>query len=216
MCSTECIGILLAGGRAQRMGGGDKPLERLGGIPLLSYAIAALRPQCRRLILSVNGDPERFAAFGLACVADNLPSHQGPLAGILAGLDWAAAHCPEMALALSAPADTPLLPSDLFSRLQSARHNAADVACASSGGKLHPVIALWPVTLRGKLREAVVDGNLRKVEIFMRNCGAAIADWPVAPYDPFFNINSPVELEQAEATLRSLKIHPPNGKVAGV
>jgi molybdenum cofactor guanylyltransferase len=198
------------------MEGGDKPLKLLGGLPLLAYAVAAMRPQCGRLVLSANGDLKRFSHFDLPCVADDLPGCQGPLAGVLAGLDWAAAHSPEMPLVLSAPADTPFLPGDLVARLQSARQDDTGIACASSGGKLHPAIAIWPVTLRGKLREAIVAGNLRKVEIFVRHCGAAIVDWPVAPYDPFFNVNSPVELEQAEAILRHHKNQIDNGKVAGV
>jgi molybdenum cofactor guanylyltransferase len=214
--SSECIGIILAGGLSRRMGGGDKPLKLLGGIPLLSYAAAALRPQCSRLILSVNGDPERFSRFHLPCVADHVPDYQGPLAGILAGLDWAAAHTPEMPLALTAPGDTPFLPRDLVARLRSARQDDASIACASSGGKLHPAIALWPVTLRARLRQALMDSNLRKAETFVRNCGAAIVDWPVAPYDPFFNINNPVELQQAEAIFRSHHNQTNNGKVAGV
>lgn len=215
MSMSACIGIILAGGLSRRMGGGDKPLKRLGGIPLLSYAVAALRPQCSRLILSVNGDPGRFSGFLLPCVADDLPDYQGPLAGILAGLDWAATHTPEMPLALTAPGDTPFLPHDLVARLRSARQNDASIACASSGGKLHPAIALWPVALRVRLRQTLRDSNLRKAETFIRNCGATIAEWPVTPYDPFFNINNPVELEQAEAILRSCGKQMDNGRVAG-
>jgi molybdopterin-guanine dinucleotide biosynthesis protein A len=216
MSSNACIGIILAGGLSRRMGGGDKPLTLLGGAPLLSYTVAALRPQCSRLVLSANGDLKRFANFDLPCVADDLPGHQGPLAGVLAGLDWAAKHSPEMLLALSAPADTPFLPRNLVARLQSARQDDAAIACASSGGKLHPAIALWPVALRGRLRQALKDGNLGKVETFVRDCGAAIADWPVAPYDPFFNVNNPIELREAAAILRRHKNRMHNGTVAGV
>lgn len=216
MSSNACIGIILAGGLSRRMEGSDKPLTLLGGAPLLSYTVAALRPQCSRLVLSANGDLKRFANFDLPCVADGLPGYQGPLAGVLAGLDWAAHHCPEMPLALSAPADTPFLPRNLVARLRSARQDDAAIACSSSGGKLHPAVALWPVALRGRLRQALLDGNLRKVETFVRVCGAAIADWPVSPYDPFFNVNNPIELEQAEAILRRHKNRMDNGIVARV
>jgi molybdopterin-guanine dinucleotide biosynthesis protein A len=216
MSSNACIGIILAGGLSRRMGGGDKPLKTLCGIPLLSYAVAALRPQCDRLVLSANGDLKRFSQFDLPCIADDLPGYQGPLAGVLAGLDWAAGHFPELPLALSAPADTPFLPRDLVARLQRARQDAAEIACASSGGKLHPAVALWPVTVRGRLREAIAGGSLRKVETFVRDCGAAIADWPVVPYDPFFNVNDPIEFGQAEAILRRHKHQMDTGKVAGI
>jgi len=205
MGSDSCIGILLAGGLARRMGGGDKPLEKLGGIALLAHAAAALRPQCRSLVLSANSDPERFACFDLPCVADDLAGREGPLAGILSCLDWIAARYPEVPIALSAPADTPFLPSDLFARLARARQSGASIACASSGSRLHPAVALWPVALRGELRRALVDDQVRKVETFIRNYSLAIVDWPIEPYDPFFNINEPKDLETAQAILLSHK-----------
>ncbi len=199
--SESCVGILLAGGRARRMGGGDKPLTMLGGLPLLAHAAAALGPQCRGLVLSANGDPERFASFGFPAVADNLPGYMGPLAGILTCLDWIAARKPDVQFALSAPADTPFLPGDLFARLARARQSGASIACASSGGRLHPAVALWPVALRGELRRAFVDNHVRKVETFVRNYGPAIVDWPLEPYDPFLNVNEPKDLQAAEAIL---------------
>jgi molybdenum cofactor guanylyltransferase len=204
--TDSCIGILLAGGRARRMGGGDKPLQKLSGIPLLAHAAAALRPQCRSLVLSGNGDPERYSSFDFPFVADNMPGFQGPLAGVLTCLNWIAARYPEMDFALSAPADTPFLPGDLFARLESARKCGASIACASSGGRLHPAVALWPMGLRGELRRAVVDDNMRKVETFVRNYGPTVVDWPNEPYDPFFNVNEPKDLQTAEAILLNHKM----------
>jgi molybdopterin-guanine dinucleotide biosynthesis protein A len=151
MRTSSCVGILLAGGLARRMGGGDKTLRMAGGIPLLAHAVAALRPQCEGLVLSANGDPARFAGFALPIVADDLPGFKGPLAGILAGLDWIAARCPDVPLAISVPADTPFLPGDLAARLIDARvKDNALIACARSGGRTHPAVAVWPVSIRSE------------------------------------------------------------------
>jgi molybdopterin-guanine dinucleotide biosynthesis protein A len=202
MRTSSCIGILLAGGLARRMGGGDKALRKLGGIPLLARAIAALRPQCEGLVLSANGDPERFAGFDLPIVADDVPGFMGPLAGILAGLDWIAAHRPDVASAISVPADTPFLPGDLAARLMNARaKDNALIACARSGGRTHQAVAVWPVSMRFDLRHALVVENIRKVEAFLQNYSRAIVEWPTLPYDPFFNANDPSDLAAAEAIL---------------
>jgi molybdopterin-guanine dinucleotide biosynthesis protein A len=201
MRTSSCFGILLAGGLARRMGG-DKALRKLGGIPLLARAIAALRPQCEGLVLSANGDPERFAGFDLPIVADDLPGFMGPLAGILAGLDWIAAHRPDVASAISVPADTPFLPGDLAARLMDARaKDNALIACARSGGRTHQAAAVWPVSMRFDLRHALVVENIRKVEVFLQNYSRAIVEWPNLPYDPFFNANDPSDLAAAEAIL---------------
>jgi molybdopterin-guanine dinucleotide biosynthesis protein A len=134
-----------------------------------------------------------------------LAGREGPLAGILSCLDWIGARYPEIPIALSAPADTPFLPSDLFARLEGARQSGASIACASSGSRLHPAVALWPVTLRAELRRALVDNHIRKAETFIRNYSLAIVDWPIEPYDPFFNINEPKDLETAQAILLRYK-----------
>src|SRR5581483_10374175 len=139
-------GLLLAGGRATRMGGGDKCLRPLAGRPLLAHVLSRLRPQVRRLVLNANGDASRFSAFGLPVVADGIADFAGPLAGILAGLEWAAGAAPDCRLVLSAPTDAPFLPRDLVRRLLEARGaENAEIAMASSGGRTHPVAALWPV-----------------------------------------------------------------------
>jgi len=197
--SESTIGILLAGGRATRMGGGDKSLRQIGGRPLLAHAIARLTPQCATLILNANGDAGRFKAFGLPVFADDVPGFAGPLAGIAAGLDFISAHHPQTTWAISAATDTPFLPKDLVQRLHAARRTAdSALACASSGGFSHPVIALWPVALRHDLRRALVDEDIRKVERFQLRHGVAYADWQSDPVDPFFNVNTQADVAVAE------------------
>lgn len=196
------IGIILAGGLASRMGGGDKGLKSVGGTPILERIVATMRLQCDGLVLSANGDPARFAAFGLPVVADDLPDHPGPLAGVLAGLDWCAQHHPEQPFAVSAPTDVPFLPADFVARLQDRRvDDRADIVCARSGGATHPVAALWSVSLRHDLRRALEVEGLRKVGAFLDRHPVAYADWPVLPFDPFFNANVPDDLAQAESLL---------------
>ena len=191
-------GIVLAGGGARRMGGGDKALRPLGGRPLLAHVVAALQPQCETLVLSANGDPCRFAAFGLPVVADTAGA--GPLAGILAGLDAAATlRGTDEFLALVAPTDCPLLPDDLGARLLAAmKAGSAEIALAASGGRVHPVIGLWKASLRHSLRRALTVDGIRKVEAFTAGHATAVATWDSQPFDPFFNINTPGDLENAE------------------
>ncbi|HVH79327.1 MAG TPA: molybdenum cofactor guanylyltransferase MobA, partial [Stellaceae bacterium] len=160
------VGVLLAGGLARRMGGGDKPLRLLAGRPLLDHVIDRLRPQVTALVLNANGDPARFAAYALPVVADSVPDYAGPLAGVLAGLDWTAENRPDCSWAVSAATDAPFLPSDLVMRLaQAVETEGADMACAASNGQPHPVIGLWPVRLREALRHALVDEGIRKVDV---------------------------------------------------
>jgi molybdopterin-guanine dinucleotide biosynthesis protein A len=133
-------------------------------------------------------------------VADSVPDFAGPLAGLLAGLDWAALHAPECQWLVSVPGDCPFLPSDLVARLHDARAAAgAPLACARSGQWRHPVIGLWPLALREDLRRALVTEGLRKIEIWTAHHGVAIADWPTEPVDPFFNVNTPEDAAQAQA-----------------
>ena len=200
------LGLVLAGGLARRMGGGDKPLTKIGGVTILSRAIARLKPQCARMLLNANGDPARFADTGLPVVADDVPDFAGPLAGILAGLDWTAAHAPDIAYVVSVPGDCPFLPRDLVARLHQARAAAGlPLACARSGDWRHPVIGLWPVALRADLRRALTVDGLRKIELWTARHGAALADWPAEPVDPFFNVNTP---EDAAAAARIAVQHP--------
>jgi molybdopterin-guanine dinucleotide biosynthesis protein A len=191
------VAVLLAGGLARRMGGGDKPLRRLGGRTLLDHVIARVRPQARALVLNANGDAGRFAAWGLPVVADPLPDYPGPLAGVLAGMQWTRAHFPDAAWLLSVPTDTPFLPSDLAARLTAgcAEHGAV-LACAASAGRRHPVAALWPVALTEDLATALAAGA-RKVEAWTAGYRVAIVEFSAVPLDPFFNVNRPDDLEAA-------------------
>lgn len=199
------LGLLLAGGLAARMGGGDKPLRQIGGRTILAHAIARLGPQCEGLLINANGDPARFADYGLPVAVDSVPGFAGPLAGILAGLDWMALHRPELGWLASVAADTPFIPLDLVARLHRARQQAVvPIACAASGGREHPVIALWPVALRDDLRHALVAEDERKVSRWAARHGVAIANWAVEPVDPFFNANAPHDLAEAERFLALL------------
>jgi molybdopterin-guanine dinucleotide biosynthesis protein A len=200
MSEAPVCGIILAGGLARRMGGGDKPLRTIAGKPILVHVIDRLQPQCARLVLNANGDPARFASFGLPVVADDVPDFAGPLAGILAGLSWIAANVPDCKCAASVAADTPFIPRDLIVRLQMARLNeACDIAVAASGGRTHPVIALWPIALRTELRRALTEEGERKIDRFTGRYQVAEVSWPKEPYDPFFNVNEASDIEAAEA-----------------
>jgi molybdenum cofactor guanylyltransferase len=193
------LGLILAGGLARRMGGGDKARIRIGGITILGRVLACLQPQCGQIIINANGDPTRFADTGLPVVPDSIPDFAGPLAGILAGLDWAAANAPDVADIVSVPGDCPFLPVDLVERLEAARAAAKlPLACARSGDWRHPVVGLWPVALRDDLRRALVEEDLHKIEVWTARHGAAIADWLAKPVDPFFNVNTPEDVVEAE------------------
>lgn len=193
------IGVLLAGGLARRMGGGDKPLREIAGRSILMRAIDRLAPQCAALVINANGDPARFAFTGLPVVADDVPGFAGPLAGVLAALDHAAGAHPQANWLVSAAADTPFLPRDFVARLHAAREAAgAPLACAESGGRTHPVNALWDIGLREDLRHALVVEDMRKIDRWTARHGVAHASWPTEPVDPFFNANAPEDIEEAE------------------
>lgn len=192
-------GVLLAGGLARRMGGGDKPMRQIAGRTILDRVIARLAPQCDGLIINANGDPARFASFGLPVVADSVADFPGPLAGILAALDWTAANRPEVSLILSAAADCPFLPRDLVSRLHRALiAENAQLAVAASDGQSHPVIGLWSVALRDELRHSLVVEDIRKIDRWTARYRLATVTWPVTPVDPFFNANTMDDIAEAE------------------
>ena len=202
---TRTFGLVLAGGLARRMGGGDKALIRIGNETILARALARLTPQVSGVVLNANGEPARFAPFGLPVVADSVPDFAGPLAGILAGLDWVAANKPDLEWVASMPGDCPFLPRDLVVRLHEARKaEEKPLACAHSGDWRHPVVGLWPVALRDDLRHAIVDEGLRKIEVWTARHGVALADWPTEPVDPFFNVNTPEDVEKATRLALSL------------
>ena len=191
------LGVILAGGQATRMGGGDKGRLMLGGSSIVSRVIARLDPQCAAVALNANGDAARFADLGLPVIADSIDGFAGPLSGVLAGLDWAAAK--GASHIVTAAADTPFMPCDLVPRLQMASEASETglALCASPNGR-QPTFGLWPVALRDDLREALA-GGLRKVVIWTQKHGAATAEFP--DDTSFFNVNTPEDLAQARAML---------------
>ena len=192
-------GVLLAGGLSRRMGGGDKCLQRLGGESLLARAIARARPQVETLVLSANGDPGRFASYGLAVALDVIEGHAGPLAGILTGMEWARTHAPGCRWLASFASDAPFFPTDLVARLAAAvEGDAAELACAASGGRAHPVFGLWPVDLADALREALMGEEMRKIDRWTARYTLAEVAFADTPRDPFFNVNAPADLAEAE------------------
>jgi molybdopterin-guanine dinucleotide biosynthesis protein A len=199
---TDLLGVVLAGGRSTRMGGGDKGLRLLGGRALMAHVIGRLAPQVARVAINANGEPGRFAAFGLPVLADDVAGHAGPLAGVLAGLDWAAAQ--GAGAIVTAAADTPFFPADLSERLRAAAgpSGLALAATPDETGRLwqHPTFGLWPVALRHDLR-AALEAGLRKIVAWTDRHGAGTAAWGTEPFDPFFNVNTPEELAEAEAML---------------
>ncbi len=210
--TDSVAGVLMAGGQSRRMGGGDKCLRALAGKPILAHVIDRVRPQVGPLVLNANGDPARFATFGLPVVADALGDFAGPLAGVLTGLEWAAAQAPPGdstgdspgAWRASFATDAPFLPADLVARLLAAVvAEGADLACAASNGRDHPVFGLWPLRLRHELRQAMVAEGIRKVDLWTARFKLVRVDFPpvetrAGPRDPFFNANRPEDLAKAE------------------
>ena len=200
--TTGVIGILLAGGQARRMGGGDKCLRQLAGRTLLARIIERARPQVDALVLNANGDPARFAAYGLPVAPDVIEGFAGPLAGVLTGMDWAAENAADARWIATFPTDAPFLPQDMVARMLAAvADDAADLACAASAGRAHPVAGLWPVALRAELRRSMQDEDMRKIDAWTARYRLAHVDWPADPIDPFFNANRPEDLAEAERLL---------------
>lgn len=210
--TSDVVGIVLAGGLSRRMGGGDKCLRDLGGKPILAHILERAVPQVAKIALNVNGDPARFASFGLPCVPDSVEGFAGPLAGVLAGLDWAAEHAPAAKWVASFASDAPFLPTDLVARMRDAltRENA-DMASVSSAGQTNPVFGLWPVSLREQLRKALTEEKIFKVDRWTARYRVAIAEFAVDGIDPFFNANAPEDLA---AALAHLGVEPPVAKDA--
>jgi molybdopterin-guanine dinucleotide biosynthesis protein A len=195
-------GLLLAGGQSRRMGGGDKCLRLLAGRTVLARILDIARPQVGPLVLNANGDPARFAEYGVPVASDVIAGFAGPLAGVLTGLDWARANAPGCGWVASFACDAPFAPADLVARLLAAvAAEGAEMACAASAGRDHPVFGLWPVRLAEELRAAVVEEDIRKVDVWTARYRLARAEWPCEPVDPFFNVNRPEDLETAEAML---------------
>ncbi len=201
---TEVAGVLMAGGLSRRMGGGDKCLRPLAGRPILARIIARVRPQVAALVLNANGDPARFADFGLPVAADLVAGFAGPLAGVLTGLDWAARHAPGCRWVASFACDAPFLPLDLVARLLAVvEAEGAEMACAVSDGRAHPVFGLWPVALKDALARAMAEEEVRKVDVWTARYRLVQVAFdkvktPAGPLDPFFNTNRPEDLVEAE------------------
>ncbi len=200
-------GVILAGGRSRRMGGGDKCLQALGGEYLLSHVVTRAVHQVDALAINANGDPARFAEFELPVVSDSVEGFAGPLAGVLAGLDWAAETAPDCSWLATFACDAPFFPRNLVTRLSAEVEAAgADLACATSRGRDHPVFGLWPLALRSELRRALTEEEIRKVDVFTGRYKLVRVEFPdlasaEGPVDPFFNANSPEDLAEAELIL---------------
>lgn len=192
-------GVVLAGGLARRMGGGDKAMREIGGRSILARVIERLAPQCDGLILNANGDAARLTSFGLPVIADTIKNYPGPLAGILAALEWTAANRPDVAWILTAAADCPFLPRDLVARLHQARTaQGAQIAIAASAGQSHPVNGLWSVALREGLRNTLETEQIRGVSRWIARYRFATVTWAAEPLDPFFNVNTMEDVAEAE------------------
>jgi molybdopterin-guanine dinucleotide biosynthesis protein A len=206
MSEMKIAGVILAGGLARRMGGGDKALMELAGETLLARVIARLRPQVEALVLNANGDPARFARFGLPVIPDTVEGFAGPLAGVLAGMRWAGAR--GYTHVASAAGDTPFFPPDLVARLSAAAEAGGQpIALAATndperGLSEHPTFGLWPVSLADNLEESLTVGNMRKVIVWTSRHGAARAIFDDAGEFPFFNVNTPEDMVEAERILR--------------
>jgi molybdopterin-guanine dinucleotide biosynthesis protein A len=199
------VGIVLAGGKSSRMGGGDKCLQPLGGRPILAHVVARLKPQVEDIIINANEEAARFADFGLPVVADSVGRYAGPLAGIQAGLAWIKTNRPGTKYGVTVAADTPLFPADLVQRFLAERRKELALLLARSALGVHPVIGLWPVNLAGALKDALEHGA-RKVGAWTAQHEAVEVDFPPVEIggrkiDPFFNINRPEDLAEAEALL---------------
>mgnify|MGYP003677173556 CR=1 FL=1 len=191
--------VILAGGRAARMGGGDKCLLAVGGVPILRRILDRLARPGRPVVLNANGDPRRFAGYGLPVVPDGIAEQPGPLAGILAGMRWAAVKVPDACHIVTVSGDTPFLPADLFERLVAARAAAgAEIAVATSAGRTHHTAALWPVALADALEHAIREEGFRRVGAWAARHRVAAADFACDPVDPFINVNDPAGLAEAE------------------
>jgi molybdenum cofactor guanylyltransferase len=200
------IGIVLAGGKSSRMGGGDKALLPLGGRPLLAHVIGRLLPQVAEIVLNANDDLGRFAALGLPLIADRLHGQMGPLAGIHAGLAWAKANRPDSRFIITVAADTPFFPADLVSRLCAATDKAnPTLVVARSDSGVHPVFGLWPVSLAAHLEDSLRRGARKALDFVAAHRAKEVVFPPVEiggrAVDPFFNINRPEDLAEAETLL---------------
>ena len=196
---TAVAGVILAGGLARRMGGRPKAFVEVAGRPLVDHVIGRLAPQVDALALNANAEHERLASRGLPVIADTVEGFAGPLAGVLAGMLWARGEVPEARWLVSVAVDTPFFPADLVARfLRAVEEENAELACAAGGGRTHPVFGLWPVALAEDLQRALVEEDLRKIDLFTARYRLATVHFDNDGGDPFFNINRPEDVERAE------------------
>ncbi len=204
---SDIAGVILAGGLARRMGGGDKSMKVLAGQSLLDRILVRIKSQVGPLVLNANGDPKRFSYTGLSVVEDIVEGNPGPLAGVLTGLDWVANNHPGVKWMLSVPCDAPFIPLDLVQRMKEGmKRDGHTLACAQSHGRTHPVVGLWPVSLRENLRKALVEEGLRKVDRWTERHGISHVEFEDIliggkAIDPFFNANKPHDLDEIEELL---------------
>lgn len=198
MNDTNICGVVLAGGPASSMSSVDRTLLEVGDQTILDRVLERIAPCCADVVLNANGDPSRFAMFGLPVIADDVRGIVGPLAGILAGMEWAHAQHPDAAWIATVPGDCPFLPFDLIPKLlEAARSSDAPIANAKSGEWRHPLAGVWRVSLREDLRRALGEGA-HKVEVWAAEHGAAQAEWSDQPFDPFLSVNTMDDLEEAD------------------
>lgn len=183
--------VILAGGRSSRMGGGDKGLLPLNGIPMIEHVLAVIEPQADAVLINSNGDPALFGKFGVPVLADCVPGYQGPLAGLLTGMEWARQYHPRATHLLSAPCDCPCLPADLAARLATGLAGGGEIAIARDAERLHPTVGLWPVALAERLATDLVSHRTRRMQTWLAQFSVR-----EVPFDPacLRNINTPQDL----------------------
>jgi molybdopterin-guanine dinucleotide biosynthesis protein A len=196
----DIVFLLLAGGQSRRMGGGDKNLLELAGKPLMAHVIDRVVPDDAILVINANGDASRYAQFNLPVIPDVIDGFAGPLAGVLTGLEWATANHPACTHVITLATDAPFLPTDLASRLVRAVNEGGDMAQAESGGRRHPVFAIWPTSQTAALRAALIDEGLRKIDHYTARFDCRVVCFDGEP-DPFTNVNTPEDFATAQALL---------------
>lgn len=202
---TQIVGAILAGGLSRRFGGGDKCLQLLGGRPILNHIIERAKPQVDQLILNANGELSRFETFGMTTVPDSVTGYAGPLAGILTAMEWVREHQSRVRWVVTFPADAPFVPFDYVEKLLAGvEGEGADLACAASSGRNHPVCGLWDVNFADALHKSLVNDDLRKIDLWTAQYKLSVVNFDASPVDPFFNINRREDLEEAG---RRLTIH---------
>jgi len=203
--SDNVIGVILAGGQSRRFGGGDKFIRELKGEPLVDRVIERVRPQTSQMIISSNAETPHLTKFRLPIVADVIEGQAGPLAGILTGMEWTRKNAPDCDWIVSFPTDAPFVPLDCVAQMhEQAVADGAEIVCAASGGRTHPVCALWQVKLADNLRQVMEEEEMRKIDLWTARHRLSVLEFSDQPFDPFFNINRPEDLEQAETILAGL------------